>query len=303
MTKYNYGFIADAFKHQYEGGAEKTTHAIIEACPSPRDAWMANPNQITKQNLEELFREDLIKKRKTRFIFGNFASLDGNMLPAIITNFEYFIIEYDYKFCVARSPEKHEAVSGAPCNCHAETIGQVISTFYSKAQHVFFMSESQRNVYREKFPQWDIDSNSSVLSSIFSKEDWLTIEQAREISKKTHRKDRWIFQNSDSWIKNTDGCREWAKENSKDGLCSFKDMSAFEVMCAFGESKGFVFLPLGSDTCPRTVIEAKLMGCELHLNENAHGVNEAWFTEGTIDTIEEYLKSRPEHFWSIVSAS
>ena len=61
-------------------------------------------------------------------------------------------------------------------------------------------------------------------------------------------------------------------------------------------SKGLIFKPLGGDTCPRIVIEAKLLGCDLILNENVQHKDEEWFL--TPESCLEYLKSRKDVFWS-----
>jgi len=298
--KQNYGFIADLFDHQYKGGAELTTRALIESCPSPADAWMANCNQITRQNLEDLYREDKIKNRKTKLIFGNFMSLDGSQMPVIMKNFDYYVIEYDYKFCQYRSPEKHEASEGDPCNCETRIQGQVIEQFYKMAQHVFFMSEKQRQVYAQRFPQWDM-LNTTVLSSVFSKDEWKIIEDAKTLQKGVIRNKFWTFQQSDSWIKGSIDSEDKAKEISDNRVIAIENLEKMELLNLFSGCAGFVFLPKGSDTCPRIVIEAKLMDCPTVMNNNVQHVSEPWFAHGTYESMKEYLQGRPAVFWNLVS--
>ena len=60
-------------------------------------------------------------------------------------------------------------------------------------------------------------------------------------------------------------------------------------------------MPAGADTCPRMVIEAKLLGCELQMNENVLHSNEEWFNMENISDIETYLKSQTDYFWSFVN--
>ena len=62
------------------------------------------------------------------------------------------------------------------------------------------------------------------------------------------------------------------------------------------ESKGLCFKPTGLDTCPRMVIEAKLLGCELDINDLVQHKDEEWFTKG-YEEIKEYLIQRPVYFW------
>ena len=57
-----------------------------------------------------------------------------------------------------------------------------------------------------------------------------------------------------------------------------------------------VFHPLDKDTAPRVVIEAKLLGLELDLNDNVQIKNESWLN-GTHEELLAHLKSQQESFW------
>ena len=41
-----------------------------------------------------------------------------------------------------------------------------------------------------------------------------------------------------------------------------------ETLETIAKAQGLCFLPVGGDTCPRLVIEAQLLGCQVALNEN-----------------------------------
>ena len=69
-----------------------------------------------------------------------------------------------------------------------------------------------------------------------------------------------------------------------------------EVLEKLSTAEGICFKPSGYDTCPRFVIEAKLLGCKLELNDNVQHVNEEWFTADKESTLD-YLKSRKNIFW------
>ena len=58
---------------------------------------------------------------------------------------------------------------------------------------------------------------------------------------------------------------------------------------------GLIFMPLGADTCPRIVIEAKLLDCEIVMNSNVQHADEAWFENKS--SILEYLKNNKRNFW------
>ena len=73
-----------------------------------------------------------------------------------------------------------------------------------------------------------------------------------------------------------------------------------ETLQMLAQAKGLCSLPPGADTCPRMVIEAKLLGCELHLNDNVQHKDEEWFNTDDLSVTENYLKSVPQRFWNEV---
>ena len=87
---------------------------------------------------------------------------------------------------------------------------------------------------------------------------------------------------------------KYAEENSLDyELVS--DLAYHELIIKMSTSKGLIFRPLGGDTCPRIVIEANLLGCDLILNDNVQHKDEDWFS--TRNSCLEYLKNRTNIFW------
>ena len=105
----------------------------------------------------------------------------------------------------------------------------------------------------------------------------------------------YLILNSNSWIKGTKSCVEYAQRNSLD-FELISGLPYHELMIKLSTSKGLIFKPLGGDTCPRIVIEAKLLGCDLILNDNVQHKDEEWFK--SIDSCLEYLKNRTNVFWS-----
>jgi hypothetical protein len=75
-----------------------------------------------------------------------------SLVPVIVANCNYFVVEYDYKFCKFRSIEKHKAETGEDCDCHEQQFGMFMSSFFAGAEHVFYMSEVQRQIQAERFP-------------------------------------------------------------------------------------------------------------------------------------------------------
>jgi glycosyltransferase involved in cell wall biosynthesis len=279
-------FVADMFVDLYVGGAELTTEALIRSAPLATIKILSD--QVSLELLE--------KYHKSFWIFGNFSGMKSDLIPSIIGNMNYAVLEYDYKFCAYRSIEKHAAATGKPCECHDADIGKLISAFYYGAKTVWFMSEQQQEIYHTKFP-FLLHKQSVVLSSVFDDQFFVTLKHLRE-KYKDHDRQGWIVLGSQSWVKGALAAEEWCKKNKLDYDVIW-DVPYEEALEKLAQAKGFVYLPAGGDTCPRMVIEAKLLGCELHLNENVQHAHEEWFVTDDLFDTEAYLFAARDRFWAI----
>jgi glycosyltransferase involved in cell wall biosynthesis len=283
-------FVADLFLEDYVGGAELTTEALITSCPL----------KIFKIRSQDVNLELLEQGHRKFWIFGNFAGLDLNLIPTIVANMKYSILEYDYKFCRYRSPEKHELAEKTPCDCNNQEQGKMVSAFMLGAKSVWWMSEKQQEKYLSLFP-FLAERENTVLSSVFDDAFFLTVKLLRDKYSDSERKG-WLVLGSTSWIKGTEEAQQWCKENEKD-YTLITGWPYEKVLEEMAQAEGFVYLPPGADTCPRMVIEAKLLGCKLHLNENVQHKNEIWFdTDDMFDT-EAYLYAARERFWTAIQSS
>jgi hypothetical protein len=155
------------------------------------------------------------------------------------------------------------------------------------------MSKNQLNYYIYKFPKF-LNFNNLILSSTFSKKDIEFLEN----SFSSKKNDTWLIQDSTSWVKGFNNSIEFAKNNNLKYYC-FNNLTREKMLKLFLDSKGFIFLPNGFDTCPRTVIEAKLLGCDLILNDFVQHHKEEWF-EDKIKIIN-YLKNNKFYFWNKIN--
>jgi hypothetical protein len=277
-------FVSDLFVDEYIGGAELTSAALIDS----------SKYKIFKLK-SSLLNEDIISRNLDKFwIFGNFTQLNPQLIPAIIANLKYSILEYDYKYCQVRSPEKHFDLLKIPCDCHNQMNGKIISAFFHGAMHLWWMSQKQFDKYKTYFPFLEKNKNT-VLSSVFSKDTIEKIKNLRESSKDLE-KTKWIVFGSSSWIKGTEDAISWCENNNKE----FEVLSGLtyeDMLNAMSKAKGVVYLPKGGDTCPRFVIEAKLLGCELITNDFVQHKDESWFATDDLESIENYLLKSCDRFW------
>ena len=162
-------FVADDFVGDYAGGAELTTEALIKSCPFTYEKVKARDVNI----------ELLEAGHQKYWIFGNFSDVDTQLIPTIVANLNYSVLEYDYKYCRYRSPEKHLMAEQTECDCHEQLHGKMISAFYYGAKSLWWMSERQENKYTSMFP-FLAEKESAVLSSVFDDEFFLNLKLFRE---------------------------------------------------------------------------------------------------------------------------
>jgi glycosyltransferase involved in cell wall biosynthesis len=277
-------FVADLFDDDYVGGAELTTKALIES----------SPYEVFKLHSKDVNLGTLKQGHDKFWIFGNFAQLNPQLIPSIIANIKYSIVEYDYKYCKFRSPEKHHNITKLPCDCHNQINGKLISAFFYGAKHLWWMSEKQKEKYHTLFPFLS-EKDNTVLSSVFDDRTLSYIKTLQSMEKEERTK--WIVLGSSSWIKGFEAAKNWCVDNNKEYKVVW-NMSYDELLAELAVSKGFVYLPEGCDTCPRMVIEAKLLGCELHTNEYVQHRDESWFATDDLNAITEYLYAAPKWFWN-----
>lgn len=274
------------FAEQYTGGAELTSEALIDA----------SPELVKKVHARNLTVEFLQENADAFWIFGNFSSINWSLVPIIAANLRYAVLEYDYKFCLHRSIEKHQHETGQACDCHNKQLGQLVAAFYQAADAIFWMSEAQRSRYTDRFPTLLNHRNSVILSSVFDQKFFDKIE---EVKNQNLARSGWVVLGSKSWIKGFDQAVKWCEDQGK-SYQSYWDVPYDEMLNTLAAAEGFVYLPQGGDTCPRMVIEAKLLGCAVVTNDNVQHASEKWW-QGSPDDICDYLKGRPDMFWDTIN--
>lgn len=275
--------VADHFAEDYVGGAELTTQALLDGAPC----------EIVKIRAIDL-NFDMIQKLSAHlWIFGNFAQMKYTLIPEIIKALGYVVLEYDYKFCMHRSIDLHQTAENRPCDCH-QYFGKTIANFFKNSLHVFWMSEAQRKIYEDRFITMR-EADGTVLSSVFSADDLKVFRQLRESD---GPRTGWAYQASGSWIKGIEDAEKYCLDNDLQAKPIGK-MKRAEFLSALRHSEGFVFMPKGGDSCPRVVIEAKLVGCKLALNEHVQNKDESWFSSSP-EEVEKYLAGRLKVFWEVI---
>lgn len=281
-TDYDVVVVADLFVEDYVGGAELTTQALIDE----------SKKKILKIRSRDL-TQNLINQYKNKFwIFGNFSAVNPGLLQIVSMTLKYVILEYDYKFCHHRSIEKCSQTNGT-CSCHTTPHGQFVERFFTNSQSIFWMSEKQKEIYHDRFPSLQYTKNM-ILSSIFSKQTLNLIKTLLNNESKSGT----LVLGSNSWVKGFHKAMSWCSDNKIEPEIVW-NMPYENLLRRLATAEQFVYLPEGSDTCPRMIIEAKLLGCKIITNEHVQHNSETWFNQ-TPDEIFNYLSQSPQKFWSII---
>ena len=282
-------FVADYFLEDYGGGAERTTDALIET----------SPYSIIKVYSKDLSQEMIQLGIQKTWVFFNFRMMNHELIPLIVGNLKSFVVEYDYKFCQFRSLDLHLKETGKNCDCDESQLGKIITAFFHGSEHIFWMSQKQAALYHEKFPFLK-HNNQTVLSSVFSIKDLEYIDSLNFNRKESNNK--WAVIDGNSWIKGIDESIAAVKLQGDDVEAEvIGGLPYYNLLRKLSKFAGLSFHPLGDDTCPRTTIEAKLLGLELSLGEKVQHKDEEWFNKSRED-VEDYLLSRHEVFWNTITS-
>jgi len=288
LQKVDYVFVSDMFSEQHMGGAELSLQALIDSCPGTYTK--VNTTHLTESLLD--FNKDAV------WIFGNIAQIQNpNIIRKIIdSGIKYHFIEFDYKFCEYRNPSLYKMLEEKNCNYEETEQGKLITSFVNNSVKTHLMSQGQLEVYKESLPNIDVDK-MYVLSSIFGDQFFEQIQELRD--RPPEKTDTYMVLGSRSWVKGFADSEKWCKQNNVEYEV-INDLAHEEVLEKLSGAKGICFKPTGLDTCPRYVIEAKLLGCELELNDNVQHLTEAWFDTDNTEDIITYLKERRNVFWGNV---
>lgn len=274
--------VSDFFTENLIGGAELTLDSLLSY----------SDKNIFKIRSKDLKKVHFDFGRSKYWIFGNYTQCNPQLLKAISDNSSYSVIEFDYKYCIYRNPQEHNC----DCDCEKGNQGNFVIDFYKNADRVFFMSELQLQHYQEKFNDFN---NCSVLSSVFTESDFRFISNLRNSTKIFDV----AFYNSNSKIKGTENALQYIRDNfeSSAKILNISNFDYATCLSEMAKAQQFVYLPQGPDTCPRSVIEARLLGCSLVTNSNVQHRNEGWFQK-SFEEIEEYIKSSAVNFWKFINS-
>ena len=277
------------------GGTYLTLDSILES--RNEDCFTVSFSTLTKNFIDS--------NKDKLWILGNVmkvvAENKTEELFKILEECRFVKLEFDYNFCPYRSEFGHEVFKKQKCECPHGTSGDsVLSKMYDlitlNCKHSFFMSERQRAVYSAHLPMLDF-SRSSVLSSCFSKSSLELFEKYKNNAKNDKYAILEGYGGFHSFAKGVKEAKDFCEANNlKFDILPNQDYEKhIETLSHY---KALIFTPVIHDTCPRCIIEARLLNLDVICNNNCQHIYEFWWKDKS-KTLN-YLKERPNYFWSIL---
>jgi hypothetical protein len=275
------------------GGTNFTSMAILED----------RMDKVVSIPCEKLIKEDVDKYKDRLWIIGNIMGLgavEESVIDHLFRTVRFVKIEFDYNYCQYRGDYCHIRLGKSQCDCpHGATghplLGKIYNYILDRSEWIFYMSERQRCAHVRHLPFLDL-SRTSILSSCFTKENFDLFRRYRDQPKNNRYA---IMQGFGGWHSEAKGLGEGQKFCRANALpFDIIPVQEYEKhIQTLSGYKGIVFLPTVDDTCPRSIIEAKLLGLEVITNVNSQHTSEGWWSQ-PLSGIELYLMSRPLFFWS-----
>lgn len=277
------------------GGTYLTLDSILES--RNEDCFTISFSTLTKNFIDS--------NKDKLWILGNLMKVvlenKTEELFKILEECKFIKLEFDYNFCPYRSEFGHEVFKKQKCECpHGSSGDPVLSKMYDlitlNCKHSFFMSERQRAVYSAHLPMLNF-SKSSVLSSCFSKSSLDLFEKHKDNAKNDKYAILEGYGGFHSFAKGVKEAKDFCEANNfKFDVLPNQDYEKhIETLSYY---KGLIFTPVIHDTCPRCIIEARLLNLEVICNNNCQHIYEFWWKDKS-KTLD-YLKERPNYFWSII---
>lgn len=282
-------FVADKFADEtrsaaevHPGGAELTDASAIAACPWP----------LTKRRFGELDASEL--DRFDAIVIGNSQRASDQELDALASTRRHVLFEHDVRICLYNGnfPSTGDVLHKSFQHCWCPHLR--LRALFGSARGVIFLTSRQRAVY-EQNPFFSSPPRDALGCSLFSSSFFDRMESAR--SNDCDRRGTVVVYSPNA-IKGYAQSRRWAEKRALD-VREIRAASPDDVLNTLSRCESFVYLPIGLEPAGRLPVEARLLGCDVVVNENVGVAGEPWWHGDRAAGIA-WLERAPRRFWRIV---
>ena len=290
-------FVTDFLASEIQGGAELSLDAIVQAAPKDMQVGVIKT---------ELLTPDMLSDKSIHWVFGNYTRIPRVTLDFWLRTSDqmsYSIIEFDYKYCILRNEIVHNyqtfmhTKSFSFCNCMTQEIGLITEKLFYNAQKLFFMSEEQKKLIYSRMPRLvEKQNNHFIQWSTWTPEHLQKLDDLHTERAANGFGPMYLIQGSENWLKGTENAIKFAESQTK--LYKVAPHMKYEdFLTEMSKCQGFIFHPNAWDTCPRVVVEAKLIGLEVYVNDKVQIKDDPIYNQDR-QTLLEYLHKSPQNFWT-----
>ncbi|MCK4837106.1 MAG: hypothetical protein KAT17_10720 [Candidatus Aminicenantes bacterium] len=287
MSRLKILFVVDKFddvmrdrRSPYPGGAEMTDAALIEVCP-----WKVEPVRIKELKPGHLSGFDI-------HILGNLSLASRQQIRDFCLSGRHILFEHDVRICRYRGnfPEAKEPIHRFTHRCICPHF--YLRSLYRSALGVIFLTHRQMATYHTN-PFFSCSNKLVLGSSVMNRAFFKRVDQLPACP--DIRKQGTCVAFSRGPIKGFKRAMKYCRDH---GITPriIKDLRPDQILDIFEQSRRFVFLPLALEPAGRMPVEARLLGCEVVVNQYVGVAGEAWWN-GDDDQALEFVKDTPARFW------
>lgn len=279
-------FIADQFSDvsrtssdKYPGGAELTDQVAIDACPF----------EIVCVKCTDVVLADL--KNYDIHLLGNTQLAPAALLKKIASLGRHILFEHDVRICRWRGnfsavvEPTHRVLQR--CMCPHQKLRDV----YDTALGAIFLTHRQLAVF-ERNPWFRVRVSRVLGSSLFGDELFKRLDAPEKSRSGT------AYFDSRARIKGGTNAKNYALNQGWEPK-PIRDLTPPQVLDHFQSVERFVYLPLGLEPAGRMVVEARLLGCEVIVNDHVGVAGESWWHLPTAEA-RLLLRDSANRFWRLV---
>jgi hypothetical protein len=224
-------------------------------------------------------------------VVANSHSATRQQLAEIAGTSRHIAFEHDLRVCRWRGnfPKSIDPLHRRSHRCwcpHPEA-----RQFFANAR-VIFLTALQERIFRNN-PYFSCGTSRVLGSSLFQQE---SLERAAAVPGR-ERSGTVVFA-SPHRIKGFGEAQRYCRERDIEPDV-IRGLTPQGVLELFARSERFVYLPIGPEWAGRMVVEARLLGCEVVLNDNV-GVAGEPFWKGSRAEALAFIADGPARFWRLV---
>ena len=284
-------FVADQFSdatrtrgERHAGGAELTDESAISASPWP--VSLKTFKTLALEGTTALNDFDVI-------VVANSETASPEQLQQIASTERHVTFEHDLRICRWRGnfPSGRDFVHRTLQRCWCPHTAQ--RALFERARGTIFLTRLQERYYRDN-AFFSCGATRVLGSSLFGP---ALLDKPTSGTAASSRNQTTVFA-SPNPIK---GYRQALRYCEKRGIVpsEIRGLAPEQVLEHFASMRSFVYLPIGPEWAGRMVVEARLLGCSVVVNDLV-GVAGEDFWRGSRDQAVGFLSDGPKRFWRFV---